>query len=204
VVTVLPEADQASVPEISTTAVCAPQPLCEPLSVPRLVVPLAETATPPAPLSITPNPGLEATFDTAADSLQLLRAEIEASQRFVVVPPISRRPEKFSCLRVNLGPYVLLVPVDQVRRVEEVVKFDRFAGVSLPGLEASNYILLCDGDVPGIYIDGVEGIASIEPEDVIWRRPSHRSPWFVGTHRATLSRIFDPLYFLQQTRISWR
>ncbi|MFT4720498.1 MAG: hypothetical protein ACI9SB_001670 [Candidatus Azotimanducaceae bacterium] len=154
-------------------------------------------------LNPAPNPGLEATFDMAADCLQSLRSEIEATQRFVIPAPLART-ETFACLQVRVGPYTLLVPVDQVRRVEQVEKFDRFAGVSLPGLDATSYLLLTDVDLPGIYVDAVEGITRIEPDDVLWRRPSTRSPWFVGTHTTSLSRVFDPIYFLQRTRIGWR
>jgi chemotaxis signal transduction protein len=139
----------------------------------------------------------------AADCLQSLRAEIEATHRFVMPAP-SARTETFACLQVKVGPYTLLVPVDQVRRIEQVEKFNRFAGVSLPGLDATNYLLLIDVDLPGIYVDAVEGITRIEPDDVLWRRPSKRSPWFVGTHTTSLSRVFDPIYFLQRTRIDWR
>jgi hypothetical protein len=156
-----------------------------------------------AALNPVPNPGLEATFDMAADCLQSLRAEIEATHRFVMPAP-SARTETFACLQVKVGPYTLLVPVDQVRRIEQVEKFNRFAGVSLPGLDATNYLLLIDVDLPGIYVDAVEGITRIEPDDVLWRRPSKRSPWFVGTHTTSLSRVFDPIYFLQRTRIDWR
>jgi hypothetical protein len=156
----------------------------------------------PAPKP-TPNPGFEATFDMAADCLQSLRAEIEATHRFVMPAPFART-ETFACLQVKVGPYTLLVPIDQVRRIEQVEKFDRFAGVSLPGLDATNYLLLIDVDLPGIYVDAVECIIRIEPGDVLWRSPSTRSPWFVGTHTTSLSRVFDPIYFLQQTRIGWR
>jgi hypothetical protein len=156
-----------------------------------------------AALNPVPNPGLEATFDMATDCLQSLRAEIEATHRFVMPAP-SARTETFACLQVKVGPYTLLVPVDQVRRIEQVEKFNRFAGVSLPGLDATNYLLLIDVDLPGIYVDAVEGITRIEPDDVLWRRPSKRSPWFVGTHTTSLSRVFDPIYFLQRTRIDWR
>jgi len=152
---------------------------------------------------VSPNPSFDATFDVATDCLQLLRTEIEASQQFVMAAS-SPWTQTFSCLRAKLGPYSLLVPLEQIRRVERVEKFNRFAGVCLPGLKATSYLLVIDPDLPGIYIDGVNGIAPIEPHDVLWRRPSERSPWFIGTHRSLLSRIFDPIYFLQQTRIGWR
>jgi hypothetical protein len=177
-----------------------------------LVSPTAPAVVHPAlkpALNPAPNPGLEATFGMAADCLQPLRgeieAEIEATHRSVIRAP-SARTETFACLQVKVGSYTLLVAVDQIRRVEQVEKFDRFAGVSLPGLDATNYLLLLtDVDLPGIYVDAVGGgIARIEPDDVLWRRPSARSPWFVGTHTTLLSRVFDPIYFLQRTRIGWR
>jgi hypothetical protein len=201
-------AREISAPDKRATHVSVPVVTAAEFRMPEIVAPVLPAA-PTIPLvsrpslNQAPNPGLDATFDMAADCLQSLRGEIEAPHRFVMPAP-SARTETFACLHVKVGPYTLLVPVDQVRRVEQVEKFDRFAGVSLPGLVATNYLLLTDVDLPGIYVDAVEGITRIEPDDVLWRRPSTRSPWFVGTHTTSLSRVFDPIYFLQRTRIGWR
>jgi len=199
------DAPEIRAPDKRATHVSDPVVTAAEFRMPEIVgptVPTVPVVRSPA-LNPAPNPGLEATFDRAADRLQSLRGEIEAPHRFVIPAP-SARTETFACLQVKVGPYSLLVPVDQVRRIEQVEKFDRFAGVSLPGLDATNYLLLTDGDLPGIYVDAVEGITRIEPDDVLWRRPSTRSPWFVGTHTTLLSRVFDPIYFLQRTRIGWR
>jgi hypothetical protein len=161
------------------------------------------TTSPSVSSEASLNSGFDATFDLAADRRQLLHPEVDPCHEFVTVTP-SSWTQTFSCLRVKLGPYSLLVPFDLIRRVERVETFNRFAGVSLPGLEADSHLLITDADLPGIYVDGVEGFVSIEPNDVRWRLPSKRNPWFVGTHRSLLSYIFDPIYFLQQTRIGWR
>jgi hypothetical protein len=165
---------------------------------------LEDVTTSPTVLAETRlNSDFDAMFDLAADCRQLLHAQVDPRHEFVAVTPASWT-QTFSCLRVKLGPYSLLVPFDRIRRVERVETFNRFAGVSLPGLEADSHLLITDADLPGIYVDGVEGFVSIEPDDVRWRRPGKHNPWFVGTHRSLLSYIFDPIYFLQQTRIGWR
>jgi len=144
------------------------------------------------PKALVADSAVDTAIDTAIDTV------VPDLPNTTVAPPYT---EAFSCLQAQVGDYLLLVPLLQVRRVELVVSYRRFQGICLPGLPARDYLLLIDSDGPGIYVDGIEGVVRVDPDDVLWRQAGHSSPWYTGTHKTLLCRIFDPILFLQQTRI---
>lgn len=51
-----------------------------------------------------------------------------------------------------------------------------------------------------LFFDELVGLATIKSCDVKWRAAAHRAPWYTGTHKTLLSRIFDPELLVERQK----
>ena len=126
--------------------------------------------------------------------------ELEVADQF---PRWAIREGRFECLQIRVGQYRLLVPMDAVDRVDKFSSRTRFQGIDIPGMrdepdaEPALYLLTCHGFRVGIWCSDVTDPLMVTTEDVLWRRIDKQVPWFIGTHKSELCRLFDPKILLQ-------
>lgn len=130
---------------------------------------------------------------------QLLRTGTERDEEPV---PVMECPERqmdtFRCLKFISGGYPLLMPFDRISRIDFLAQCQPPDGHSIPacqGEERLQLSLIARDDC--INIEAVLEPIDVENSQVIWRRINAapfpvRAPWFVGTHKSLLCRIFDP------------
>jgi hypothetical protein len=101
--------------------------------------------------------------------------------------------DEFQCLRFVSGEHEMLVPLSRVRRIDFTKQFRRKFGLQIPGCEGQcRFMLRLEAEKQWLFFDDLLGLERVRSEDVIWRQSPDRAPWFVGTHKTFLCRIFDP------------
>lgn len=100
---------------------------------------------------------------------------------------------EFKCLRFVAGDHEMLTPLSRIQRIELARQFRRKFGLQIPRCEGvGRYMLRLEAEKQWLFFDDLVGLEAVRSEDVIWRPGVERSPWFVGTHKRLLCRIFDP------------
>ncbi len=101
-------------------------------------------------------------------------------------------------IRIRAGQFYLLVPLNRVSRVERVSLANRANTVKVPECPTNGeFVLLGEVGDPGIAFDGFEGIEYVAPSAILWRFDADRSPWYTGTHKSILCRVFDPVVYFR-------
>lgn len=101
--------------------------------------------------------------------------------------------EEFECLRFVSGQYQLLTPLDRVQRIDYPGNRLQFNGLFIPECvgESNLQMELFDRE-QYIYFHKILDVVKVKNQDVVWRPNAKRAPWFVGTHKQFLCRVFDP------------
>ncbi|MFT7244629.1 MAG: hypothetical protein ACI82A_001987 [Candidatus Azotimanducaceae bacterium] len=100
---------------------------------------------------------------------------------------------QFPCLRFVFGEYELLMPLSRIQRLDFATKLRRRFRLRVPGYDSGNrFMMRLALEAEWLYFDDLLGLEVVESDDVIWRDAPQRAPWFVGTHKRLLCRIFDP------------
>jgi hypothetical protein len=108
-----------------------------------------------------------------------------------VVP--EHQMERFECLRFTSGKYQLLTPLDRIQRIDFPHNRLKFNGLFIPEcIGESEMQMELFNKEQYIYFHKILDVVTVESQDVIWRPLAKRAPWFVGTHKQYLCRVFDP------------
>ena len=51
-----------------------------------------------------------------------------------------------------------------------------------------------------LFFDGLSGLETVKSDEVIWRGNAPQAPWFIGTHKRQLCRIFDPEVLVERQK----
>lgn len=99
----------------------------------------------------------------------------------------------FKCLHFVSGEHEMLTPLSRIQRIDPAQRHRRKFGLQIPDCEGEGrYMLRLDIEKQWLFFDDLVGIEKVGQDQVIWRQSPERAPWFVGTHRSLLCRIFDP------------
>lgn len=106
-------------------------------------------------------------------------------------------PEKemteFECIRCRVGRYEFLIPIDRIQRIEKSDSQQARNRLDIPDCQGdARYKLQLSHRQAHIYVHSVAEILWVQSKDVIWRDDQSRAPWYVGTHKSFLCRLFDP------------
>tara|TARA_R110002073_G_scaffold37621_8_gene108417 strand:- start:2155 stop:2634 length:480 start_codon:yes stop_codon:yes gene_type:complete len=103
------------------------------------------------------------------------------------------RMEHFPCLRYQFGVHEFLMPLSRIQRIDLAEKLRFRFRIKIPGCEGGNrFMLRLHGSPNWLFFDDLIGLERVESAEVIWRPAAERAPWFIGTHKHLLCRIFDP------------
>ncbi|MFT4798118.1 MAG: hypothetical protein ACJAXW_004070 [Candidatus Azotimanducaceae bacterium] len=103
------------------------------------------------------------------------------------------RMAQFACLRFVFGNYQLLMPLSRIQRLDLATKLRRRFRLRIPGYEGGDrFMMKLAVEAEWFYFDDLLGLEVVKSDDVIWRNAPGRAPWFVGTHKRLLCRVFDP------------
>jgi len=110
-----------------------------------------------------------------------------------------QRMAEFRCLHFISGEHEMLTPLSRIQRIDFAQKIRRKFGLQIPKCEGNGrYMLRLEVEKQWLFFDDLVGIESVQEEDVIWRQNPERAPWFVGTHKSLLCRIFDPNLLIER------
>lgn len=113
------------------------------------------------------------------------------------------RIERFPCLRFIAADHVFFTPLSRIARIEYGRDAMRRFAYQIPDYLGSGRYMLRIGETRGwLFFDELEGMETLESADVIWRANAPRAPWFIGTHKKSLCRIFDPEILLESQKNS--
>ncbi len=113
------------------------------------------------------------------------------------------RIESFPCLRFIAADHVFYTPLSRIARIEYGKDNMRRFAYQIPDYIGSGRYMLRIGQSRGwLFFDELEGMETLESVDVIWRPNAPRAPWFIGTHKKSLCRIFDPEILLESQKNS--
>jgi hypothetical protein len=114
----------------------------------------------------------------------LLRSATEAPESLL---------EDFACLRFSSAGMEFFTPLSRIERVEYAADFRRRFAYQIPDyIGAGHYMLRVRDEQKWFFFDDILGMETLKSDEVIWRPNAAQAPWFIGTHRAHLCRIFDP------------
>ncbi|MFN3238651.1 MAG: hypothetical protein ACE37D_16530 [Pseudomonadales bacterium] len=103
------------------------------------------------------------------------------------------RLEQFKCLHFTSAGQRFLTPLTRIARIDYAKDNQRRFAFQIPEHMSSGQYMMRIGDSRSwLFFDTLEGLETVQSIDVIWRANAPRSPWFVGTHKSMLCRIFDP------------
>lgn len=110
-----------------------------------------------------------------------------------------QRLAEFKCLRFVSGEHEMLTPLSRILRIEFAQQFRRKFGLKIPTCEGvGRFMLRLESEKQWLFFDDLIGLETVRSADVIWRPATDRSPWFVGTHKRLLCRIFDPNLLIER------
>jgi len=106
---------------------------------------------------------------------------------------IDKGLSQFECVYCRIGRHDLLIPLDSIQRIEKLDAHHERYRLNIPECEGeSHFILQMMRNQGNIYVHSVAKILWVQSEDILWRDRQARAPWFVGTHKLLLCRLFDP------------
>lgn len=101
--------------------------------------------------------------------------------------------DEFSCLLFRSANMEFLTPLSRIERIEYAADFRRRFAYQIPDyIGAGKYMFRVRDSQDWLFFDDIIGLEQVRSDDVIWRGGAAMSPWFVGTHRTQLCRLFDP------------
>lgn len=108
------------------------------------------------------------------------------------------RIESFPCLRFVAADHQFFTPLSRIARIEYGRDSMRRFAYQIPDyLGTGRYMLRIGQSRNWLFFDDLEGMETLHSVDVIWRPNAPRAPWFIGTHKKSLCRIFDPEILLE-------
>ena len=101
--------------------------------------------------------------------------------------------EEFACLQFVSNGTDFFTPLSRIERVECAADFRRRFAYQIPDyVGAGRYMFRIRDEQKWLFFDDIVNMEKVRSEDVIWRSGATHAPWFIGTHRKHLCRIFDP------------
>lgn len=124
----------------------------------------------------------------------LLRSATEVPpERTVQTVPAESLLESFKCLHFVSAGRCFLMPLSRIARIDHGQDRLRRFAFSIPECMSSGRYMVRIGESRNwLFFDELAGLKTVYSRDVIWRGQASRAPWFTGTHRELLCRIFDP------------
>ncbi len=137
-----------------------------------------------APEVTTLSPILTSYLDT------LIRSATEVPESLI---------EEFSCLLHRSGNMEFLTPLSRIERIEYAADFRRRFAYQIPGyIGEGRFMFRVRDSKSWLFFDAINGLEKVKGEQVIWRGGATIAPWFIGTHRTQLCRIFDPEILIER------
>jgi len=110
---------------------------------------------------------------------------------------INQGLSQFECVYCRIGSHNLLIPLDRIQRIEKLDAHHKRDRLDIPECSGESYFVLQMMRNQGnIYVHSVSKILWVQSEDILWRTGQPRAPWFVGTHKSLLCRLFDPNFLV--------
>ena len=104
-----------------------------------------------------------------------------------------KKMQQFECVHCLVGNHELLIPIGRIQRIEKLNAHHEHYRLDIPDCSGeSHFVLKMMNEQGNIYVHSVREILWIQSEDLLWRDEQPSAPWFVGTHKSLLCRLFDP------------
>lgn len=105
----------------------------------------------------------------------------------------------FPALSFTSGNMEFFTPLSRIERIEYAAPFRRRFAYQIPEYIGSGRFMFRIRDSKNwLFFDSIIGLEQIDSAEVIWRGNAANAPWFIGTHRKQLCRIFDPEVLIER------